>query len=429
MLAASARYFLIAAAVAVPALIVADQSAQDLTILPLDNPAIEYSKTPADDAITRLEKRLAEGKTKLEYQPGGLGYLPSMLKNLDLNPDSQSLVFSKTSFQAAKISPSNPRALFFNDEVMMGSVRGGDVLEFAALDPRQGMVFYTLDIQKSDHPQFIRRDSCLQCHQGPATLGIPGLLVGSVYPDASGMPATRSQNPVTDDDTPIQKRWGGWYVTGTTGGMNHLGNAVARDPRAPDVLDMHNSQNLTSLKGRFDFNGYAAQTSDLVALMTLEHETRMVNLLVRAGWDERIAEHGGKPADPQAAAQIDKDVDALVRYMLFAGEATLYDPVAGVSDFTKTFQAEGPRDKQGRSLRDFDLAKRMFKYPLSYMIYSKAFDDLPDAVRAKVYQSLYDVLSGKNQDPAFSKTSPEDRKAILEIVRDTKSGLPDYWKN
>lgn len=419
-------FVLIVAGLRVP--LKADAGGTDLTILPLDHAAIQYAKAPADDAVIRLEQRLASGKAKLDYDPT-LGYLPSLLQNLGLNADSQSLVFSKTSFQATKISPSNPRALFFNDEVMLGSVRGGDVLELAALDPRQGMVFYTLDVQKTDHPDFIRRDACLQCHQGPATMGVPGLLIGSVYPDANGMPASRSNNPVTDDDTPIQKRWGGWYVTGTTGGMSHLGNAVARDPRAPDVLDMKGSQNLTSLKGRFDFNGYAAQTSDLVALMTLEHETRMVNLLIRAGWDERIAEHDGKTSDPESAAKIDADVNALVRYMLFAGEATLYDPVAGVSTFTKTFAALGPHDKQGRSLRDFDLEKRMFKYPLSYMIYSPAFDNLPDPVRARLNQALYDVLSGKNQDPAFAKTTAGDRKAILEIVRDTKTGLPDYWKN
>ncbi len=167
----------------------------------------------------------------------------------------------------------------------MGSVRGGDVLELAALDPAQGMIFYTLGIEKSDQPVFVRRDSCLQCHHGPSTLGVPGLLVGSVYPDSSGMPSTRMGNPITDDNTPIQKRWGGWYVTGTMGGMNHLGNAVARDPRAPDVLDERGSQNLTTLKGRFDPAGYMTDTSDLVALMTLEHETRMVNLMSAGeGW-------------------------------------------------------------------------------------------------------------------------------------------------
>jgi hypothetical protein len=391
-------------------------AAQDLTILPLDHPAIQYAN-PANDAVTRLGSQIASGKAKLEYRPV-LGYLPSLLATLGVNPDSQSLVFSKTSFQAAKISPSNPRALFFNDEVIVGSVRGGDVLELAALDPKQGMVFYTLDSQKSDQPRFIRRDSCLQCHQGPATLGIPGLLVGSVFPDASGMPASRSNNPVTDDNTPIEKRWGGWYVTGTTGGMNHLGNSVARDPRKPDVLDTRGAQNLTSLAGRFDFTGYVAQTSDIVALMTLEHQTRMVNLMIRAGWDERVK---------AAPAAIDTDVEMLVRYMLFADEATLYDPIEGVSTFAKTFVERGPRDHQGRSLRDFDLRKRMFRYPLSFMLYSPTFDAMPDAVREKVYRRIYDVLSGKDTDKKFTRLTAEDRTAILEIVRETKPGLPAYW--
>ncbi len=429
MLARFARISALVLCILVPVLILADQIPVDLTMLPIDHPAIQYAHAPADDAVTRLQARIASGKAKLEYQPGSLGYLPSLLQNLDVNPDSQSLVFSKTSFQAAKISPSNPRALFFNDNVVVGSVRGGDVLELAALDPRQGMVFYTLGAEKSDQPTFVRRDSCLQCHHGPATLGIPGLLIGSVYPDASGMPSSRMGNPTTDDTTPIQKRWGGWYVTGTTGGMSHMGNAVARDPRAPDVLDEHGAQNLTSLKGKFDFTGYLAQTSDLVALMVMEHQTRAVNLMIRAGWDQRIAERDGKASDPQTVAKIDADVDALVRYLMFSGEANLYDPVEGVSTFTKTFQAQGPRDKQGRSLRDFDLQKRMFRYPLSFMIYTEAFDDMPEAVREKVYRRVYDVLTGKNQDQAFAKLTAADRQSILEIVRETKTTIPAYWRD
>ncbi len=399
----------------------AGQNSQDLANLPLDHPAIQYDG-PADDVVTRLDRQIASGKTKLEYR-AGLGYLPSLLATLGVNPDSQSLVFSKTSFQAAKISPRNPRALFFNDEVMVGSVRGGDVLELAALDPRQGMIFYTLDAQKSDPPHFVRRDSCLQCHQVPATLGVPGLLVGSVFPDATGMPTSRTGNPVTDDHTPFQNRWGGWYVTGTSGGMNHMGNAVARDPRAPDVLDTRGSQNLTSLEGRFDFTGYVAQTSDIVALMTLEHQTRMVNLMLRAGWDARIAARDGKTD----GAAIDADVEALVSYMLFTGETTLYDPIEGVSTFTKTFPERGPRDRQGRSLRDFDLHKRMFRYPLSFMLYSATFDALPDAVRERVYRRIFDVLTGKDRDKQFARLTADDRQAILEIVRDTKPNIPAYW--
>jgi len=391
-----------------------DQLFDESVILNVENPAINYFKAPVDDPVARLDRQLATGKVKLEYRDGPLGYLPSVLKNLGVNPDSQILVFSKTSFQAAKIGPRAPRALFFSDDVMVGSVQNGDVLEFAALDPRQGFVFYTLDIHPSDQPRFVRRDVCIQCHQGPATLGIPGIMVGSVFPDAGGMPASRAGNPVTDHRTSFQDRWGGWYVSGTHGGMTHRGNAVARDPRAPDVLESQGTQNLLSLAKKFDSTNYLSGISDIVALMTLEHQTRMTNLITRLNWDTRIA----------ANDHIDADVEALVTYMLFADEATLYDPIEGVSTFTKTFSARGPKDKKGRSLRDFDLTKRMFRYPLSYMIYSESFDALPDSSRAKVYQRLFEVLSGKDESPKFARLTPADRQSILEILRDTKPGFP-----
>ena len=393
---------------------------EETSILPLDHPAIRYNDTPPNDAVARLDQQLESGKATLEYNPNGLGYLPSVLEKLGANPDSQMLVFSKTSFQEAKISPRNPRALFFSDNVMIGSVRGGDVLEFAALDPKQGYEFYTLDVQKSDQPRFARRDQCLQCHQGPPTLGVPGIMVGSVYPDAMGMPASRTGNPVTDQNTPIEERWGGWYVTGTHGGMHHRGNAVARDQQHPDLLETRGTQNLTSLSGKFDAStGYMSGVSDIVALMTLEHQTRMTNLIIRAGWDARIAQRD----------RIDSDVEALVAYMLFADETPLYDPIEGVSTFTKTFEQRGPRDKQGRSLRDFDLRKRMFRYPLSYMIYSEAFDALPDMVRERVYQRIYNILTGKDQSPKFARLSGDDRRDILAILRDTKPNLPAYWRD
>ncbi len=274
----------------VTALAAYDQTPPDLTILSLDHPAIQYSTAPVDDPVARLDQRLASGKAKLEFRSDGLGYLPSLLENLGVNADSQMLVFSKTSIQAAKISPRNPRELFFNDEVMVGNVRGGDILEMAALDPKLGFVFYTLDVLKSDRPRMIRRDTCLQCHQGPATLGIPGIMVGSVYPDSMGMPASRMGNPVTDDRTPIEDRWGGWYVSGTHGGMRHKGNAVAHDQAHPDLLETQGTQNLTSLAKKFDATGYMSGVSDIVALMTLEHQTRMTNLMTRVSWDARIAE-------------------------------------------------------------------------------------------------------------------------------------------
>jgi hypothetical protein len=394
-----------------------DRVTLESTFVPADHPAIDYYKAPLNDPVTRLSKKLEAGQARLEYREG-VGYLPSLLENLGVNPDSQMLVFSKTSFQAAKISPANPRALYFNDEVQIGYVRGGEVMEIVALDPKLGDIFYTLDASKAEHPTFDRRDVCMQCHLGPATLGVPGIMVASVYADSSGMPAFRLGEPVTDHRTPFGERWGGWYVTGTHGSQHHRGNAVSHDPRNPGMLDIRDTQNLTSLAGRFDPRDYLSAASDIVALMTLEHQTRITNLLTRIGWEARIAER-----DQKSNPQLDADVESAVSYMLFADEAPLREPVGGVSTFTKTFPQRGPRDHQGRSLRDFDLRTRLFRYPLSYMIYSTAFDGLPDSIRTRLSQRLWEVLTGKDHLEKFARLTGDDKKAILEILRDTKPAL------
>ena len=403
---------------------VSAQTPGETALIPIDHPAIQYDTRPVDDRVTRLARDLASGKVTLA--PTAKGILPGLLQALGVNPDSQTLVFSKTSFQAARIEPRNPRALYFNDDVSVGFVRGSDLLEVAALDPKQGMVFYSVD-GSSMPPRFDRRVACLQCHTSPGTLGIPGMLISSSYTDASGMPAFRGAQRITDDRTPFEDRWGGWYVTGTHAGMRHIGNAVGHDSAHPELLDLRDTQNLTSLAKKFDPAGYLSGFSDIVALMTLEHQTRMTNLMIRTGWEARIAAAG--PAAAGSQTQLDTDIESLVTYMLFADEATLRGPVVGVSTFTKTFPERGPRDRQGRSLRDFDLQTRLFRYPLSYMVYSETFDAMPEQVRARVYQRLYDVLTGRDQSPKFKRLSADDRRAVLEILRETKPGLPQYFKS
>jgi hypothetical protein len=393
------------------------------TNIPAEHPAIRYSQEPLENPVSRLARQLEDGKVQLEFKEGGLGYLPSLLERLGVNPDSQALVFSKTSFQAAKIGPRNPRAIYFNDDVAVGWVRGGDGFEIAAADPKQGVVFYTLDIRKVDQPRLTRREECLHCHQGPATLGVPGIFVGSVYPNAGGMPY-RQGAIITDHRTAFGDRWGGWYVNAVRGEQRDRANAVAPDPAEPLSLETAGRQNLTSLLKEFNPTGYLTPVSDIVALMTFEHQTQMTNLITRLGWQTRIAQH-----DAGRAQDLSADIEALVAYMLFADEAPLPEPVQGVSTFASTFPQRGPRDRQGRSLRDFDLQKRMFRYPLSYMIYSAAFDALPGIIRERVYQRLYEVLSGSGQNKKFARLSDEDRRSILQILRDTKPSLPGYWRD
>jgi hypothetical protein len=379
------------------------------------------------DALTRLAGQLERGETTLEYREGS-GYLPSLLEHLDVHVDTQTLVFSKTSFQQTLINPKNPRALYFNDQVAIGDVPGGDVYELLALEPSEGMVFYSLQIAQTERPQLRRRGiECLFCH-ALGNRGAPSLFVASVIPAADGTPAyTGTFLATIDHRTPFDERWGGWYVTGTHGSQRHMGNAVAPDLSHPLDLDQTNTQNLTSLDGRFDATKYLTASSDIVALMTLEHQVGAVNRINALRHQYDLAKAGGfKDAD---WARLDNDIDDLVGYMLLVDEAPLTDPVKGVSTFTRTFPERGPRDAQGRSLRDFDLRTRLFRYPLSYMVYSEQLNGLPGPIRERFYRRLYDVLIGKDTRKKYEARSAAERQTLLQILLETKSDLPSYWSS
>jgi hypothetical protein len=397
--------------------------AQDyLPVISVKHPAIQYFEGPLNDPVSNFVKQLDLGTAKLPSPRTAFAYLPILLERFHIPVDSQALVFSQTSFQASKIGPANPRAIYFGDDMAIGYVRGGEGLEVAATDPKQGIVFYAFSTDSNGKPVFTRRDVCLKCHQGPATLGVPGVFIGSVFPSPTGAP-NREGAIITDHRTAFEDRWGGWYINARRGEQPDRANAVAENPAEPEFLDTAGKQNLTTLAGKFNPTGYLTPISDIVALMTFEHQTQMINYMTRVGWESRVFEHDGKAAE-LTGMQLDTDIKALVTYMLFADEVPLKEPIEGVSTFSKTFPQRGPRDHQGRSLRDFDLQKRLFRYPLSYMIYSAQFDALPVGVRDRIYRELYQALTDKKQ----VSVTAGDRRAIVEILRDTKQGLPEYWR-
>ena len=371
--------------------------------LPLDHKAIQYNEGPATDAAAKLIQDVESGKTTLAWQRGGWGYLLSLLDKLKIDTSSQVLVFSQTSIQAEHISTRTPRAIYFNDTVSVGYVENGEVLEITSLDPRLGIQFYTLKNRRQEEtPDFARRDGsddCMRCHRGPQTLGIPGRMVSSVYSSPTDPRGLHAMSYVTDDRVPVEQRWGGWYISGSLGKQKHLGVAIA-----PDT-------------SRFNPEAYPAPTSDVVALLTLEHQARMGNLLTRVGWDTRIAVADGKLRE--FSEQLDYEVNELVKYMTFAGEAPLDGPISGASGFAGTFAGRGPRDSHGRSLRDFDLEKKVFRYPLSFMIYSAAFESMPAEARSRVMGRLVAVLSGKVTEAPFDRLDSAKRMAALEILRET----------
>ena len=394
------------------------------------HPAIEYGTRPRTDRVVQLNERLRIGDATLRFD-ARRGFLPAVLDALGVPVESQTLVFSKTSLQSDFISPDNPRALYFTDDVAVAWIRGAPALELAALDPRQGVMFYALS-QRRRARGFQRPQTCLECHVSDVTLGLPGLAVGSAVIDPDGVPYVSI--PV-DQRTPISSRWGGWYVTGDTGLGPHVGNTVATDPDEPMLLEDDANFNLPTVEDRFDTAGYLTPYSDIAALMVLEHQTHMTNLLTRAGWEFRVAAHESRatrglfraPGTAGGDATLREAVRALVDYMLFVDEAPLTDRMTGTAGFEAAFEARGPFDRHGRTLRQIDLDLRLFRYPCSYMIYTAAFDALPTDARDAIYRRLWQVLSGADRDPRYALLPRGDRQAIVEILRDTKPDLPGYF--
>lgn len=404
---------------------------------PHESPAINYRSGGGNDPVARLQRKIDSGEVKLEYAENG-GYLQSVLKHLGVPVSSQGLVFSKTSFQLHRIAPQNPRAIYFNDDVYVGWVRGGDVLELASVDPNIGGVFYMLEQNKNARPRFVRNDECLQCHAANNTKGVPGFVVRSVYPDERGYPLAPLGSRVIDHASALKDRWGGWYVTGTHGNERHLGNQLFDEKQNPDSLDLNPGANVTSLEKKADLSGYASPHSDIVALMVLEHETQMHNLITKLNYETRLALHYQEALNraleqpngewsESTKRRIHGAADELLKYLLLTGEVRFQSPIKGTSSYAQDFAARGPRDKQGRSLRDLDLQQRLFKYPCSFLIYSEAFDALPKPALDYLYRRLYLVLTGQAKEKEFANLSAGDRRAALEILRETKRNLPDYF--
>lgn len=405
--------------------------------LPFADEPINYRSQKLADPIAKLQKRLDSGGAILHYDSRH-GYLKAVLDELRIPVSSQVLVFSKTSFQFQQIAPATPRALYYNDDVYVGRVHNGKFLEFVSFDPMQGAVFYVLDDHKTEHPVFERAAvDCVQCHVAPSTRNVPGVLMRSVFTRATGYPAAGTRSFVTGQESPISQRWGGWYVTAAPGIEGSMANAIVSDPKTPEQTDNASGAILTNLAGRYDYADYLTGSSDVVALMVLAHQTQMHNLITQTNYQTRMAlfdESKNKPlagsaggaAEP-SSKRFQGPAEQLVRYLLFTSEVPLENHIKGVSGFAEEFAARGPRDSFGRSLRDFDLRSRMFKYPCSYLIYSEDFDAIPAPAKDYIYRRLFEVLSGQDQSAEFSSLKADDRRAILEILLATKPGLPAEW--
>lgn len=370
---------------------------------PATHPAIDYLKRP-QDPVEQLNARLADGSLKLTWSERS-GYLASVLDALNIPVESQMMVFSKTSLQLPLIEPKNPRTIYFNDAVSVAWMNGG-FIEIASQDPVAGAMFYVLDQKAGGKPAFERRMNCLGCHQAEATLDVPGMFTLSASTAAGGEALLIYGRIFVDHRTPLEQRWGGWYVTGGPTGLRHRGNAMVTDREKPQVV---NATPVASLAGKFPAERYLSDRSDITAMLVFGHQTHMTNLITRLGWEVRAGR----------TAVLEEGVKELVDYLLFVNEAPLTKPVVR-SAYAAKFESLGPRAPKGQSLRQLNLKTRLFEYPCSYLIYSEAFRQLPLEAKWAVYQRMWQVLSERQKDAKY--------QAVAEILRETVPEVRDVFR-
>lgn len=356
-------------------------------------PTIDYAEAPLNDPASRLFD--SGGAAKLSYREGR-GYLDSLLEALEIDPSSQVLVFSKTSLKQRLITPQTPRALYFNDDVYVGFVQGSRSLEVAAMDPNLGPVFFELTQEKEVTPHLEREVSrCMRCHDSYSMSGdgTPRFMLSSVLAGTDGSIVSHEINHITTTAVPLYERWGGWYVTGFSGDQRHMANLAIETGRDFQRRDEGSNANLDSLEGLVDTRPYLAPTSDIVALLVMEHQVQVQNRIARSHYKVKTAlDKQGYNADTQNIIAFHGE--DLLFDLLGVGETMLEDEIEGVSGFREYFEGLGPFDSQGRSLRELDLETRTFRHPLSYQIYSDAFAALPVELKEYVFRRLQLVLEG-----------------------------------
>lgn len=403
---------------------------------------INYHTTEANTALTRLFEKAEKGGSLASGTDREI--LQALLEALEIPMESQVLVYSKTSAQNSRISPRTPRAIYFSDNAYVGWVQGGEI-EVVSFDEKLGMIFHLVKLtsrEKNHPPELVRERSCLNCHAGSSNRNLPGLMVRSVFAQESGQPLFQAGTFHTRHDSPIEERWGGWYVSGEVEEREHMGNCFASAERRSTEVTLHklSESPVSSLDDFFDPGPYLnGGKSDVVALMMLEHQVGVHNMLIEANLTTRATLHrhremqkafGESPDAPLSETNqriLDHLAVDVLEKMLWVDEISLPGGVEGSAEYLNAFAEKQKKSEAGRSLRDFRLYERMMKYRCSHLIYSDAFAHLPERIRTIILEKLHGILKNPDAFPEFTHLSSSERGHILQILKETLPGLPDVW--
>lgn len=385
-----------------------------LAFADLDAPEHDYWNRTPRDPFTLLKDDLEAGRLNLD-DSSEKAYLVSLLKALKIPAETQMLVYSTTSLQLSLISPRSPRALYFNDEIYLGYVPGGKI-EIVSIDPELGAIFYIFDIPRGGvRPVAERSRRCMNCHSDEETREVPGIVIKSVIPGPTGGSLESYRGGLSGHGIPLSDRFGGWHVTGAESLKKHWGNLTGRfTPEGIVTTPLRPGE-------RFDWSVFPVATSDLLAHLLHEHQAGFVNRVVESQYRLRtaLARGRGRLLEPDRI-DMERQVEELTRYLLFADEAPLpKGGIAGDAALKEAFLASARTTPGGASLRELDLKTHLFRNRCSYMIHSPLFQSLPEGFRRRVYQRIERALAASPVDPEFAYLRPDEKARIREILRVT----------
>lgn len=400
--------------------------ATELDPLDFTAPPHRYHERIPNDPFTRLKGRLESGEVPLD-RSSELGFLRSLLRVLGIPESSQLLVFSTTSLQLGLISPSNPRALYFNEDTYVGWVPGGRI-EIVSIDPELGAIFYIFDIPRDSAPIRAERSGrCMNCHAGEDAGFVPGLVVKSVLPGPSGGSLDSFRLVPAGHAVPFETRFGGWHLTGANGFSNHWGNLTGRLQEGTLVRIPN------PLGDRFRLDRYPVPTSDFVAHCVHEHQIGYFNRAIAAGYRVRTyLQTDGSLLKPAHQREVDANAEELVRYLLLADEAPF--PSAAIrndtsSGYRRDFAQQHRVASGAASLKDLDLTTHLFRHHCSYLIHSAQFQSLPALLRDAVIERIRGALRETDPDSKMAPIDDEERRFLRTFLSHTVPGFKPEGAN
>lgn len=388
-------------------------------------PPHKYLEHRPQDRFARLQKQIESGEIRLDTTDDKT-FLHSLLKALDVPVSSQLLVFSASSLQSEIINPRNPRALYFSEDLYLGFVPGGKI-EIIAMDPEMGAMFYIFERLRPGGgvPPITRSDKCFNCHAGNATKRVPGLIAESLLPMLSGASLETYRRDEQGHQIPLDKRFGGWHLTGKHHLKENLANLMGRTSSSRGFEKTRVEPGQMS-----DLNLHLRPTSDILPHLLHEHQIGFENRVFHAAYVMRqLLAEGRGSLSMAAKPEVEKLAEELARYILFVDEAELpTEGIEGDPEFIQEFQRNKKSVSAGPSLKDFDLKNRIFKYRASYMLYTDSWQKLPLMLRERVYFKMAEGLRDQNPNPVYTHLPVEEKRAIRAIMKETVPGLPTWWR-